>query len=483
MKLPSFNSTYRTFTKRDTLGLQSLSSSIQATICPIINVVTPHPFYWAFLIWNYYHFYSLPENKNVSDGVFSDEFVKRNDFYFVLSTYLGGKSLDGIAGQNNIRRDYYNKKEEETFAYNNGYYRSHFGGMQYYNYGCIKTGFVNEDVKKIDLDSDSLGAILTKAFDSAIQDTAIYKDYISQNKLLDNVKKEDLIELSKYLSLKMEGMDEVKELLYEAFFKKVDNNGAENLLASVEEYINLLIEHEFIDKNGSLDTATAKRLLYGDTNPIIVGKTELNKRQLAQTIRWELVIANQYYVSCIEMLWQYLLSILFVPTTKEEWIDNAINGSNNISLDSPLTSITRVLTFDEMEAAVKNNLGKNTLASVLSVLMSIYNRFNNDKQEKIEKFEYLPGWDKKELCVFSLVTKIKHGDFKNVRELFEYLLKVHVIESHERVGIEKRYQGRDGFLFEKFDGLYRNKGITIDISEPPLRIVNVFSVLKELGKL
>ena len=84
MKLPLFNSTYRGFTKRDTLGLQSLSSSIQAKICPIVNVVTPHPFYWAFLIWNYYHFYSLQENKEVSDIVFNKDFVKRNDFFFVI---------------------------------------------------------------------------------------------------------------------------------------------------------------------------------------------------------------------------------------------------------------------------------------------------------------------------------------------------------------------------------------------------------------
>lgn len=479
MNLPHFNSTYRKFTKRDTLGLQSLSSTIQGKICPIVNAVTPHPFYWAFLVWNYYHFYSLPENKNKLDKEFDETFVKRNDFYFVLSNFLNSNNMDGIAGQTKVKNEFEDKRESPVFEFYPKYYKSHFGGMQYYNFGCFKAGFVVEDLTKININGNSNGAKLTRAFDEVIKNTTVYKEYISQNKLLENVEKDALIELGKCLTLKMDNMDEVKKILYSALFPKDYYQGFPNLLTSVEEYIKLLIEYGFIEKDGPFDRQIAKRLLYGDAEPAIFSKAKLTKHQIIEAIRWELVIANQYYVSCMEMLWQYLLSILFVPVTQEEWITNAIDSSNDLSLDEPLSSYDKVLSFDEMENAVTNNLGKDTLSSVLSVLMSIVNRF----KKETKKFDYLKIGDKMEFCVFSLINKINGGVFKNVRELFEYLLKVHVIDNHERVAIEKRYQGRDGFLFEKVDNLYRSRGMNITISSPSLRIVNVFSVLKELGEL
>ena len=80
---------------------------------------------------------------------------------------------------------------------------------------------------------------------------------------------------------------------------------------------------------------------------------------------------------------------------------------------------------------------------------------------------------------------IKDGRFATVGDLLTYLMKDTIIDKHERVATNKQYYGRDGFLYEKVYDLYYSRGsnytITVDI--PSLRISNVLSVLRDLGKL
>ena len=478
MKTPLFNSTEKRFTKRDSLGLQSLSSSIQARICPIINVVTPTPFYWAFLIWNYYHFYSLEENKRKSDSVFNVSFVKRNDFFFVLSNFLND-NLDGVVGKNNITDRFKNKRENSIFAYDSEYYSSHFGGMQYYNNGCFVLNFVDYDVKKINIDDNSLGAKLTRAFDSAIKNTAVYKKYISQNILMENVSREDLLELSKHLTIKLDNMKEVQELLYNAMFKRRSSTDSSTLLSYVEEYINLLTENGLIDKSKSFEGKNARKVLYGDRHPMIYDRTTIEDSKASLAISWELVIANQYYVACIERLWVYLLSILNEPYTQEEWINKAFETSNGLNLDAPLVS-EEELTVDQIESIIYGKNDSSTLHSVLLVLMSLYKRFEN-RLNDFKRFDIKE--QNNAYRIFDLVFKIERGYFESEGALLKYLLKENIIDRHEAVAKEKGYRGHDGYFFEKVDGFYYNKGETINPSLPPLRITNVLSVLKGLGKL
>ena len=474
MKAPLFNSTYQSFTKRDTLGLQSISASIQADICPIINVVTPHPFYWAFLVWNYYHYYS---SKEKHPEKFHEQFLKRNDFYFILCNYLAGKEMDGIVGHNNIE-SIFNKNENGPFAYTY-YYKSKYGGMNYYNYGCYKMGFTKNNNSIITSD-DSLGIKLTKAFDSVISNTAYYKNYIAKDILPESVSRDDLIELSKYLSINLDGMDEVKNIIYQALFAK-EVNGYHSYLFYNEQYIYQLVKYGLINKDGS---GNIKEALYGDKHPLILDKMQLNDKEKPIVIKWELAIANQYFATCIEMIWKYLLSILTTPITQDEWIDMALKQSTILNLNLPLSSITTELSFNQIESSIRNNLGTpspETINASLSVLMSVYNRLKT----RVSDFSYINKsiGERKEYTIFGLTQKINNHELLTIKDLLLYLMKTLIINKHEEVANIKRWYGRDGFMYEKINNKYASIDRNIEINLPSLRIYNVISVLKDLGKL
>lgn len=479
--MPLFNATQQSYTRRDSLGLQSLSSSIQARVCPIINVVTPHPFYWAFLVWNYHHFYSLPENKDKSDSEFNNTFVKRNDFYFALSHYLAGKDTTGIVGRTKIEDKFGGETQNDSFSFYKDYYQSHFGGMQYYNNGCFAMGFVPNNRKLIDLTKDTIGTQLTKAFDALIAETKYFKEYILQKKSLDEVSREAIVEISDHLNMYLNNMDEVKEIIYKALFSNPH-------LSFTEEYIKQLLDKGLISKGGEFSSKAARKLLYGDMQPKILDGLDKSKKPKTIITQWELIVANQYYVSCMEKLWKFMLSILGIQCTQEQWIDKALSCSSDLNLKAPLSSFSEIhLSVDEMEEKIYQNAGPKTLSLVISVLMSIINRFKDD----VLKFNCIPSFaseNRNNFTVFSLIKMIKEDTFENVEQLLRYLLKHHIIERHQRIATIKKYQGRDGFLYEFVDGLYSpiadgrvNRNIDVDL--PALRFVNVFYVLKDLGKL
>ena len=60
---PIINNTRRKPTPRDTLGIENVASSIQGEICPVVNTVTPKPYYWAFIDWCYYDWYTNNKSK------------------------------------------------------------------------------------------------------------------------------------------------------------------------------------------------------------------------------------------------------------------------------------------------------------------------------------------------------------------------------------------------------------------------------------
>ena len=481
MQLPLFNKTHMSFTRRDTLGMETLTTSMQEKYCPIIALVTPHPFYWAFLVWNYYHYYSFEENKKKGDTFFTHDYVKRNDFFFVLSNYLGKNNMAGIAGNSNVASEFRNKTDLEVFPRFDKYYKEINGGMFNYNSGCREMKFVLNK-NKIRLNDGSLGAKLTEAFDYVIKETAFYKKYISKNEDFDSMTKDELIELSKCLTLRMEKMSGVQEILYEALFPKQIVKDDPCYLNGIEEYIKLLIKYGLLDKNESFNPKKARSLLYGNAQPELLNHTKVTDYQKRVITRWELIIANQYFVTSVEMIWKRLLDILVLPLTQEKWIDEAFRRSTNLNLDASLKSISEELSFDEMESKIFNKQSSETIHSALSMIMSLYNRFKN----RTGDFDYIKRFKYEELRVFSLIEKINKEELKSVRDLLVYLIKHHIINGHEKVAIRKRFQGEDAYLFRRTDeGLYarRDGKETIDIGMPPLRFTNVFNVLKELGKL
>ena len=84
---PRLNNISKNFTTRDSLGVEGISTSIQAEICPIVNTVTPRAFYWPFMIWIYYDFYKYSGIPDHTVQAF-DAYLKRQDYFFVLATLL-----------------------------------------------------------------------------------------------------------------------------------------------------------------------------------------------------------------------------------------------------------------------------------------------------------------------------------------------------------------------------------------------------------
>ena len=108
-KGPKLNNISKSFTTRDSLGIEGVEASIQADICPVVNTVTPRAFYWPFLAWIYYDFYKysgIPEHTYSS----FDAYLKRQDYFFVLATLLTKDSdQTNVVGkqktQENIEKD------------------------------------------------------------------------------------------------------------------------------------------------------------------------------------------------------------------------------------------------------------------------------------------------------------------------------------------------------------------------------------------
>ena len=143
-KGPKLNHRAASPTSRDNLGITSAQTSLQDELCPVVNTVTYRAFYWPFLVWNYYTcIRNTPKSKlcekNIGD-FFNVEYVKRNDFYFILGTLLN-KDADhqNLAGIDNGRAAL---KSAGPYQYNDKYLQAYFGGMQYYGGGCDTLGFI-----------------------------------------------------------------------------------------------------------------------------------------------------------------------------------------------------------------------------------------------------------------------------------------------------------------------------------------------------
>ena len=91
MNGPLFNKAITHRTDRDNLGIDGVYASISSDLCPIVNTVTPTPFYWVFLDWIYY---DAHENAGIAldDKDSFNKFLRRQDFYFILASVLLAQS-------------------------------------------------------------------------------------------------------------------------------------------------------------------------------------------------------------------------------------------------------------------------------------------------------------------------------------------------------------------------------------------------------
>lgn len=477
-KGPQLNDIARNFTTRDSLGIESVAASISGEICPIVNTVTPRAFYWPFMVWIYYDFYKYSGIEEHTVRAF-DEYLKRQDYFFVLATLLTpGSDRTNLVGVLQTQNDiYYNRSGK--YPFNPKYFKTRYGGMQYYNAGCLSMRFIidRDPETGVEYNFPKLtkdGERMALAFEKVIKGTQYYKKY----RLLDvEVPESVLKEYGKVINLGLVGFDECKEILRvklfetKRYFKLADS-------ASYIEYLSN--EYEIDD----FSRPSFRRMLfdYQTTN----GK-RIKIRNELETIsnEWEIVIGRQYFTAGLEMIWKYMLEQLDEPLTKQQWISRVIKNSDfAINISQPLSSLIEKAKFDfstreDMIADGRAGGDDSAVINGLSIILSMYNHFHDreDLGEDRLFFEY--GYDSNSIPISDLFEAVDNHKNSTIKEFLVFVMDNWLIQQHYMTAFEKMLQDRDGFYYEIIDGKYiKREEFAIDFQG--IRLIQLSQVMRDL---
>lgn len=488
-KGPRLNNISKNFTTRDSLGVEGVAITIQGEICPIVNTVTPRAFYWPFMVWIYYDFYKYSGIEDRSYAAFNT-YLKRQDYFFVLATLLTpGSDRNGLVGILQSEQDIQNNPDG-PYEFNPSYFVSRFGGMMYYNAGCLSMYFVVD--YNPETDKDLSFPILTKegeqmalAFESIIKDTEYFKHYRRNDSA---VPKKVLEEYGMVIKFNLDGFTECKKLLKQYMFedeRAVQLSSRSKLLTECGDYIKYIV-HEYNVSELSRDVC--RQIFYDHQLPSGVGfDIPNNIMQIAN--KWEIVVGRQYFTSGLEMIWKYMLDQLVSPLTLKKWIENVFNLSEfSWDLNDTLESVIAecVYSFSEREKmideAARSIKDTSSVENGLRVILSVYNRFKNrtDIGEDKEFFSY--GMDSQSISFTELFEKIEEFREKSIEEFLVFIMRRWLVEQHYMTAFEKMLQNRDGFYYEIFDGLYIKKH-DFDLRFQDIRMTSLLQVMTDLDML
>lgn len=483
-KGPKFNKTGYNFTTRDNLGIEGATASIQAELCPVINTVTPRAFYWPFMVWNYYDYHVNYKTEKKSSTDFDKNFLKKNDYFMVMANLMAGNDQDNLVGKTKAIENL-SDKTVTKYPFDASYFKTKFGGMQYYNAGCLTMGFITDvdgeghhfDLPRL---TKEVGEPMALAFQEVIKNTEYYKNY----RLINTCVPEAVLqELGQVLKFNLDGFDSVKSLLRDALFTPKNNErlNNENLIKS-SEYLKCIYYQHGI-KNPSL--SEMRRVLFDYFSPRGEGKDlEYTHREIANN--WEIVVGRQYLTMAVELMWKHLLWELVDSLTLEDWLERSINNSKwNIDYNKPLSLLISECNFNftEREALISKGSGSSkshemNLEIGVKILLSIYNRFFY--RDDLDKSYLNEGADVSISALISLVKKFKE---KPIIEMIEYIMVYWIVKRHEAVACDKLIQGRDGYYFERIDDLYIPTGHFAEPGFKGLRLIQLMQVMKDLDML
>lgn len=482
-KGPVFNDIKKNFTSRDSLGIEGATASIQGELCPVVNTVTPRAFYWIFMVWNYYDFHLNYNGKKDNYDDFDKPFLKKNDYYFVLSNLMNPDSDQvNLVGKDKTSQDM-NDNPQGPYPYNKDYFVTRFGGMQYYNAGCLTLGFItdtNQDGTvsyKLPRLTEELGKPMAQAFERVIKDTDYYKNYRLKNTL---VPRSALEEFGKIVSLDLKHFDECKRLLKDALFTPKSNRNwtNENLILSKDYLIMLYKKYGVTEVN----TSSMRNILFDYFSPRGDQKEYDNGLQEI-IVNWETVIGRQYFTIALELVWKYMLEqLLTKPMGLDEWISDCIkNAKWSIPISKNLNSIISECNYsfekrEEMiaQGARSSNRTDNNIETSIRILLSLYNRFKDREDIKSNYLEY-----GEEVSIQSLIELVDSFGDKPIIEFIAYIMKNWIVYKHEATAFEKMLYGRDGYFIENVDGVYvYQKEMYPDFQG--IRLIQLMQVMKDL---
>ena len=483
-KGPKFNEVTKTFTTRDNLGIESATAGIQADLCPVINTVTPRAFYWPFMVWNYYDYHVNYKTENKSSTDFDKNFLKKNDYFMVMANLIADNDQNNLVGKTRALENLADPTVT-MYPYDRSYFKTTFGGMQYYNAGCLTMGFItDEDGEGKHFSFARLtketGEPMALAFEEVIKNTEYYNNYRMKDI---EVPREVLKELGQVLKFDLDGFDKVKELLKEALFTPKNNArlNNENLIKS-SDYIKF-IYFQYGITNPTL--YEMRRVLFDYFSPR--GEAKPYDDALAEIINdWEIVVGRQYLTMAVELMWKQMLWELTDTMTLEKWIEKTVNMTDwHIDYNEPIKTLLPYCNygFDEREKMISNGSGasKNYGTNIeigLKILLSLYNRFVNRDELNAT---YLQEGD--DVSISSLIKLVEGYSEKPIIEFIQYIMVNWIVKRHELVAREKLLQARDGFYFERVDNLY----IPTEHKDEPgfkgLRLLQLMQVMKDLDML
>lgn len=486
---PKLNNISKSFTTRDSLGIEGVSTSIQGEICPIVNTVTPRAFYWPFMAWIYYDFYKY---SGISDHTIEafDAYLKRQDYFFVLATLLTeGSDQENLVGKQQSQIDL-EENPNGPYLYNPAYFKTRYGGMQYYNAGCLSMYFItNEDLENNKQLSFPMlrpeGEKLAKAFEIVIKDTEYYKSYRRNDEA---VPRKVLEEYGKVINFGLKGFDECKSILKHYLFdddRAIQLKERSRLLTECANYITLIVKKNNVD---SLSLSTCRCIFYDHLLPS--GKAlDIPESYLTVANKWEIAVGRMYFTSGIEMIWKYMLEQLNDSLTMKEWIATSLKVSDFMwDLEQPLLSVIEecVYDFDAREEMIAATARKNTSSASIEngirIILSVYNHFSNNDVFGDERAFFDYGKDSQSISMTEMFDLVNSYKSKTIYEFIIHIMQFWLIEQHYITAFDKMLQGRDGFFYELIDKRYVKKH-EFSLDFQGIRMIQLAQVMRDLDML
>ena len=374
--------------------------------------------------------------------------------------------------------------QDGPYVYNKDYFVSTFGGMQYYNAGCISMDFVRE----IDVENNRRfsfpkvtpsGKEMALFFQDVIKDTEYYKNY----RLNDiPVPRKVLEEYGKVINLGLKGFDNCKESLKKHLFE----NEQYYMLHDSAEYL------KYIFNKYNMEDVK----LYGYRDILfdafsVRGRNENISNEL-RTISngWEIVIGRQYFTSGLECIWKYMLDLLsYESKTRNSWIEDSIKESQwTFDLNTSLSDLIDKCVYDfktreiMIDDAAHLRKKEQMVENGLKIILSMYNRFaNRDDYDK--EVAYLTwGNDTSSIAFEELILTVQNYKNRSIKDFLIFVMDQWLIEQHNRTAFEKLLQRRDGYYYENVDGIYYHKH-DFDMAFQGIRLYQLAQVMRDLDIL
>ena len=481
---PKINNITTRFSSRDSLGIESVAATIAAELCPVINTVTPRAFYWPFMCWIYYDFHKNAGIKEKNTTTFAG-YLRRQDYFFVLANLLADNPDQyNLVGKEKTGADKASNPDG-PYEFNKNYFSMTYGGMNYYNAGCVTMRFLvemdEETGKRYDFPKlTQFGEEMAIAFENVIKDTAYYKFYRRNN---NPVPKEVLLEYAKIIPINLNGFDECKSILKRHLF------GRYKKLELCAEYAKRLYS---ITNAYDISTRTARRLLFDYYSPR--GDANEYPAELQSIIcGWETVVGRHYFSTGIEMIWKYMLHTLDHPRSLNQWFEKITQEISLVSLDKTVETLLPECYFshEERETMVakarSNPVLPQAVTDGLKLVLSIYNRFKNrdDLGDAAVFLDYgrgkVPGTGAKSINEW--ISFVDRYQKKTVREFLCYIMREYIVEQHKRTCFEKitrSSQSIDGFYFEFVDGLYMKNEHVYQVDFQGNRFLQLMRIMNDL---